>query len=254
MGSIARSTYSNQTSSKPYVVVIFGRTGVGVSSLVNLILGYHVSNDHPNAKPHSQHPRFTLHTPVTLSSNPRSDTPLSLYEVSGFGGQSSDAAILETIRKIDQREGIDLFVYCLRKQKAMVMPGVVRHIREHIGGRDVPMIAVVTELERFEAEAGMEDWWNAPLGDGSMNGRWIEEMCFGGGDRFDAHACVTTLPRKEVDLVDKLRKRRDISEERVRQLILEQCRGQKRRASDPTDSYSPCRCLSTLFTLVCPRF
>ena len=151
-----------------------------------------------------------------------------MYEVPGFGGKSSDTTVLEAIRDIDRKEGVDLFIYCLRKQKTTVIPGIVRHIRESIAGPDASMIAVVTELERFEAEGGMEGWWDVPLGDGSTNGTFIERMCFGGRDTFDAHACVTTLSRKDVDLVEKLRKRREISEERIRRLILERCTGDKR--------------------------
>ena len=109
------------------------------------------------------------------------------------------------------------------------MPNIVRLIRDCVSGQKVPMIAVVTELERFEAEGGMEDWWDASLGDGHTNGTLVERMCFGEFDRFDAHACITTLPRKEVDLLQELRKRRDRSEERIRRLILEQCARHKRR-------------------------
>ncbi|KAF8554953.1 hypothetical protein OG21DRAFT_965013 [Imleria badia] len=233
MSSIARSTYPNQTvpsfgrpllGTKPYVVVIFGRTGVGVSSLVNLIVGHPTSNDHPNAKTRTQKPKPRVNPPVTLTG---SNKQFCLYEVPGFTGHSSDAKILEAIRDIEDNEGIDLFIYCLRQLKATVIPGVVRYIRESVAGPDVPMIAVVTELERFEAEGGMEDWWDAPLEDGSTNGTSIERMCFGGRATFDAHACVTTLPRRDVDLVEKLRKRRDISEERIRRLILEHCGEQK---------------------------
>jgi predicted GTPase len=205
--------------------VIFGRTGVGISSLVNLIVGHPISNDHPNAKTCTQTPKSKSYPPMKLAG---SDKQFCLYEVPGLCGKTSDTTILKAIREIDQKEGIDLFIYCLRKQKMTVIPGIVRHIRESIAGLDVPMIAVVTELERFEAEGGMEDWWGVPLEDGATNGTFIERMCFGGHDTFDAHACVTTLPRREVDLVEKLRKRREISEQRIRRLILEQCTGDKR--------------------------
>lgn len=205
--------------------MIFGRTGVGISSLVNLIVGHPISNDHPNAKTCTQTPKPKAYPPTTLAG---SDKQFCLYEVPGIRGKSSDTTILEAIREIDQKEGIDLFIYCLRKQKTTVIPGIVRHIRESIAGLDVPMIAVVTELERFEAEGGMEDWWGVPLEDGATNGTFIERMCFRGHDTFDAHACVTTLPRREVDLVEKLRKRREISEQRIRRLILGQCTGDKR--------------------------
>ncbi|KAH0826765.1 hypothetical protein J3R83DRAFT_5175 [Lanmaoa asiatica] len=235
MGSIARSTFPNQAaqsfsgplpSIKPYVVVIFGRTGVGISSLVNLITGHPISNDHPNAKTSTQKQKLKPYPPVTL---PGSDKQFCLYEVPGFCGQFSDETILQAISQIDRKDGIDLFIYCLRKQKMTVMPKIVRRMRQSVAGQGVPMIAVVTELERFEAEGGMEDWWDASLGGGSTNGTSIERMCFEEYDTFDAHACVTTLPRKEVDLVQTLRKRRERSEERIRRLILEQCTGHKRR-------------------------
>ncbi|KAI9569785.1 hypothetical protein HD554DRAFT_2087397 [Boletus coccyginus] len=226
MGGYARSTCRNQTvpGTKPYVVVIFGHTGVGVSSLTNLIGGHPISNDHPNARTCTR-TKPKAYPPITF---PRSDKQFCLYEVPGFCGQSPDAAILEAIREIDHKEGIDLFIYCLRKLKNTVLPGIVRHIRESAAGPGVPMIAVVTELERFEAEGGMEDWWDAPLGGGNTNGKLIEQMCFGGVDAFEAHACVTTLPPRDVDLVDKLRKRREISEERIRRLIVEHCAEDKR--------------------------
>lgn len=191
---------------------------------MNLITGHPVSKDHPNAKTSTQ--KLRPYPPVTL---PGSDKQFCLYEVPGFYGQFSEEMVLEAIRQIDRKDGIDLLIYCLRKQKTTIMPKIVRRIRERVAGPDVPMIAVVTELERFEAEGGMDDWWDAPLEDGSTNGTFIERMCFKEDDSFDAHACVTTLPRKEVDLVQTLRKRREGSEERIRQLILEQCAGHKRR-------------------------
>ncbi|KAI9569786.1 hypothetical protein HD554DRAFT_2037801 [Boletus coccyginus] len=204
---------------------MFGRTGAGVSSLINLISGYPISNDHPNARTCTR-TKPKAYPPITF---PWSDKQFCLYEVPGFCGQSPDAAILEAIREIDHKEGIDLFIYCLRKLENTVLPGIVRHIRESAAGPNVPMIAVVTELERFEAEE-MEDWWNAPLGDGDTNGTSIERKCFKGDYVFNAHACITTLPPRDMDLVDVLRKRREISEGRIRRLIVEHCAEDKRPA------------------------
>lgn len=196
---------------------------MGISSLVNLIAGHPVSKDHPNAKTST---RGLKPYPVTF---PGSEKQFCLYEVPGFGGQFSDKTILEAIRQIDQKAGIDLFICCLRKQNATIMRGIGRRIRGCVAApTKVPMIAVVTELERFEAVGGMEDWWDTSLEEGGTNGTYIERMCFG-EDTFDAHACVTTLPLREVDLIQTLRKRRDWSEERIQRLILEQCAGPKRR-------------------------
>ena len=92
------------------------------------------------------------------------------------------------------------------------------------------MIAVVTELERYGAEPReMETWWDVPLRDGYTNGTQVEQMCFGEYGSFDAHACITTLSWKEVDLLNGLRKRRDQSEDHIRRLILEQCTKRARR-------------------------
>ena len=205
------------------MVVIFGRTGVGISSLVNLILGHPASNDHPDAKTISEK---TKSYPATAL--PGSNKRFCLYEVPGFGGQFPEAKILKTIRQIEREKGIDLFIYCLRKQPMTILPNIVHAIRRDVPG--VPMIAVVTELERYGAEPGeMETWWDVSLRDGYTNGTRVEQMCFGEYDRFDAHACITTLPWKEVDLLDGLRKRRDQSEDHIRRLILEQCTKRARR-------------------------
>ncbi|KAG9310007.1 hypothetical protein JVU11DRAFT_10041 [Chiua virens] len=178
MGSIARSRYypsqERQSSGRPapglrpFVVVVFGRTGVGISSLVNLIAGHPVSNVHSNAKTSAQ--KIKPYPPIQL---PGSEKLLSLYELPGFCGQFSDATIMEAIRHIERLEGIDLFVYCLRSQKTTVISKIVRQIRDSFSA---PMIAVVTELERFNgSDVGpntdptivrMEDWWCTSLEDG----------------------------------------------------------------------------------------
>ena len=204
-------------------MVIFGRTGVGISSLVNLISGYSTSNDykHPGTTPLKISPRVV--------SFPNSNKQFWLYNVPGFGGRIQDKTIIEMIRQTERDKGIDLLIYCFRRQRATVLPDIVRRIRDSVPQR-VPMIAVVTELERFEPE--MDEWWDVVLDiDGSTNGTVVERMCFGEdlrGGKFNAHACITTLPLDKADLTKKLRKRRDLSEDKIRRLILEHCSGPKR--------------------------
>ena len=206
--------------------MIFGRTGVGISSLVNLIVGHPISNDHTAAKPSKTSKRVKPYPPITL---PGSENRFHLYEIPGFGGQFTDATILETIRRIERNVGVDLFIYCLRSQKWTIMTEIVRIIRSIVPGKKFPMIAAVTELERFDAEGGTNDWWDLPLKDGNTNGMLVEQMCFGKDDEFDAHACITTLPPGEVAQTESWRGRRKQSEARVRKLIIELCaRGERR--------------------------
>ena len=205
------------------MVVIFGRTGVGISSLVNLISGYPASKDHSDAKTKAS--RIKPH----LASFRNSHKEFLLYELPGFGGHIQDAKILNMVRQIERDVGIDLFIYCFRQQKATVLSNTGRHI-QHCVSQRIPMIAVVTGMELFKPE--MDEWWNVVIDDyGSTNGTKVERMCFGVDDRdsrFDAHACITTLPAARADLVEKLRKRKELSEELIRRLILEHCHGPKR--------------------------
>ncbi|KAF9232589.1 hypothetical protein BU15DRAFT_67342 [Melanogaster broomeanus] len=198
------------TGQQPYVVVVFGQTGVGVSSLVNLIAGTPLSAFHPDTKTctsKSKRHEFNL---------PGYDTQVCLYEVPGFGGGVRDSTLLKEICRLEKERPIDLFMYCLRKKSSTVLPNIVQQIRADVPGRT--MIAVVTELEKFEGD--MEAWWNTSLEEGKTNGKTLESK----GMMFDAHVCVTTLPPKDTALVEALRKRRDHSEEVVRRLIVDKCR------------------------------
>ncbi|KAH7887156.1 hypothetical protein F5I97DRAFT_1927431 [Phlebopus sp. FC_14] len=207
------------TGNKPYIVVVFGRTGVGVSSLINLIMGYPASGTHPDGKSCTRKIKEHL---VNLSDDKR----ICLYEVPGFGGEVDTEAIMKSIRALEKKKAIDLFVHCLRSQKSTLIPNIVRRIRREIPS--VPMVAVVTELERFEGE--MEDWWSVISDDGrTANGTALMEKL---GLTFNARACVTSLPLIDVALNEKFRKRRMFSEELVKRVITEQCGRAKRTCGD----------------------
>ncbi|KAF9225642.1 hypothetical protein BS17DRAFT_777442 [Gyrodon lividus] len=213
------------TGKGPSVVVIFGHTGVGVSSLVNLIAGNPMSDYHPDTQTcTNKSKRYEI-------TWPGSDRQFCLFEVRGFYGGVPETTLLNEIRRLEREEAIDLFIYCLRKQKSTVIPHIARQIKDNVTDGKVPVIAVVTELEKFEG-IHMEDWWttSTSLEQGKTNGKTLESMHK--GMVFDAHACVTTLPPKDTDLVESLRKRREYSEELVRRLIVEQCASPKRTHSD----------------------
>ncbi|KIJ59948.1 hypothetical protein HYDPIDRAFT_117846 [Hydnomerulius pinastri MD-312] len=203
-----------------YVVVVFGHTGVGVSSLINLIAGCPVSDSHADVKTCT---RNVKGYPVPLF-NKR----FYLFEVPGFGGDLKDAAIIKLIQNLEKNHAIDLFIYCFRKKRDTLMPNALKQLRDGIpSAKGVPLIGVVTELEKIGVcGEDMEDWWTVPSEEGGdTNGERLEAIL---GLTFDAHACVTTLPPKDVDLLEGLRKRRMYSEEVVKSIVVDLCTNPKR--------------------------
>jgi hypothetical protein len=85
------------------------------------------------------------------------------------------------LRRMSQQDGLHLLVYCVRGSRAT---RALRHSYETfavaIAGMTVPVVLAVTCIDDLP-EAG--DWWR-------RNGKTVESL----GIRFDAHACICTLP------------------------------------------------------------
>ncbi|KAG2368979.1 P-loop containing nucleoside triphosphate hydrolase protein [Suillus spraguei] len=163
-------------------IVIFGETGVGKSSLINLIAGEDIAPTSPDALPCTteEHAyevdirgqRYTVHDTVGLGER-------------SHGSNMPDVAPTKKLkyflRKMSQADGLHLLVYCVRGSRAT---RTLRHSYETfaaaIAGMKVPVVLVVTCIDDL-SEAG--DWWR-------RNGKTVESL----GIRFDAHACVCTLP------------------------------------------------------------
>ncbi|KAH7887158.1 hypothetical protein F5I97DRAFT_1110515 [Phlebopus sp. FC_14] len=198
-----------------YVIALFGQTGVGVSSLVNLIVGHPVATYSVDTKP------CTLS--VTDHDVSWDNKQFRLYEVPGFGGHFSDTDIIDSIQSLEEKVGIDLLVYCLRKKRETLMPENLKKIRAKMPA-GIPIVAVVTELERYKGD--MASWWTIPSEGGKVaNGKTLEDM----GMTFADHACVTTLPPEDVAQNTTFRERRSHSENVVKNLVAKHCGGSKRR-------------------------
>lgn len=180
------------------VVVVFGRTGMGVSSVVNLILGREEAPCHNDI-----HPCTVVPACYRLEIEGQE---FDIYDIPGFRKDFSPA---KTIGRLHRERGIDLLVNCIRPKDGTVK-GYYNSVRSVVPDR-VPIVAVVTGLERGGGNR-MEDWW-------SKNG----EELLGKGLKFVDHACVTSLSREDVSYNLECYGRKMESFKAARDLIVRCC-------------------------------
>ena len=165
-------------------VIVFGETGVGKSSLINMIAGV------PCAAVSSAAVGCTFESfpyDVELSSR-----KFRLWDTVGLnegeqGTISADRAIesLQELVSNLQYEGVSLLVYCIRGSRLRDIVKINYDLfYKMICASKVPVVVVVTGLEN---EDNMEDWWSDNVVD--FNSR---------GMRFSGHACITTMKGKVV--------------------------------------------------------
>ncbi|KAG8217003.1 hypothetical protein J3R82DRAFT_7317 [Butyriboletus roseoflavus] len=199
-----------------HVVVIFGRTGMGISSLVNLILG---REDAPFST--DIHPCTLAPSAYRVDINGHA---FDIYDIPGFGNDYSPE---KTIGDLYTERGVDLLVYCLRPKEGIARK-IYNAVRSAVPER-VPMVGVVTGLEKHNQS--MEDWWSGPRKNG--------DMLASRGLKFIDHACVTTLSREDVSYNMDLYERRYQSTQAVRNLIWRNCNGTKRVTYVKSAGYLP---------------
>ncbi|KAF8546964.1 hypothetical protein OG21DRAFT_1450748, partial [Imleria badia] len=172
-------------------IVVVGETGVGKSSLINLVTGTEsaaTANDVRGVTIGTE-----CHDWVSDTQTFRLwDTP-SLSEGS-FGTVSpkqAQDALRTLLTELTRGGGVHLLVLCMRglprvtKGMKLTYDTIVR-IRDKIAP-EVPVVAVITDLEKRSAAPdiipSMDEWWTnnvTALSDFNM--------------LFSAHACITTLP------------------------------------------------------------
>ncbi|KAI6159261.1 hypothetical protein EDD17DRAFT_908122 [Pisolithus thermaeus] len=160
-----------------HAIVVVGRTGVGVSSLVNLLAGCPVSRRSPDD---------IWHTTGPGASHVNRRENVSVYEIPGFGRNIRDDTLIRSVRSLHAHRGIDLVLYCIRPVGETLMPQAFRLLRQNPQG--VPFVAVVTGLEQ---PGMMEKWWSTPSEEGKPTNEFmLKEL----GMTFQDYVCVTTLP------------------------------------------------------------
>ncbi|KAI9574369.1 P-loop containing nucleoside triphosphate hydrolase protein, partial [Boletus coccyginus] len=161
-------------------VILFGESGVGKSSLVNLLAGWHVAEVSPDSVActlTATEYQFQLGaTTIRLWDTVGLEEPES--GTSGYVGAIERAT--ELVQSLSASGGISLFLFCVRGNRVTTtMQSNYRLFYEVLGNKKVPIALAVTHLER---ERVMEGWWE-------RNARTLEQS----GIRVGGHACITTL-------------------------------------------------------------
>ncbi|KAL4063898.1 hypothetical protein V8B97DRAFT_652399 [Scleroderma yunnanense] len=189
-------------------VVIFGETGVGKSSLINLITnGSAQARTSSDAVPCTENKHAYN---VTID-----DRAFKIWDTVGLdsGGWIrpwfEEWKLKRFLSQMLEREELGLLVYCMRGSRAK--KAIKRHYQafcSEVRGASVPVVVVVTCLERHPGD--LEGWWNNNSDNFSSYGL-----------TFDGHACVTTLPDNSSGL--DLREKLSSSYRAVRTLISQHC-------------------------------
>ena len=158
-------------------VIVFGQTGSGKSSVVNLIAGRQVANISNGA------------AGCTLSFKPYS-IPLHcrtvhIWDTVGLDEPEMELAAIEQahelIYNLTSRGGVDLLLFCIRAPRVTgTSQANYRLFYEVLCRSQVPIGFVITHLEQ---QVNMESWWE-------RNVESLERF----GLKAACHACVTGLP------------------------------------------------------------
>ncbi|KAG1742192.1 P-loop containing nucleoside triphosphate hydrolase protein [Suillus lakei] len=192
-------------------VVIFGETGAGKSSLINLVAGKQTALTSCDSM------GCTTETNAYDVSIQNKTLNVKLIDTVGLGEGPEGAVpdkeargiLKKLLRDLMKKTDIHLLMYCVRGVRAT--KALCRNydlIRSEVKER-VPIVLVATALEDQAPE--MEEWWR-------KNVQLISDF----GMAFAGHACVTTATIDQ-DAEDSLKRRHKQSYRAVCQLI-EQCR------------------------------
>ncbi|KAH0827568.1 P-loop containing nucleoside triphosphate hydrolase protein [Lanmaoa asiatica] len=192
-------------------IILFGETGVGKSSVINLLAG------EPVAKISSDVEGCTLQsTKYTL---PLSDAEVRIWDTVGLeeptmgvnGYLTAIEKAFALIRDLSNAGGVDLLLFCIRGSRiTATTQGNYRLFHEVLCNKEVPIALVVTNLER---EAKMEDWWG-------RNEEYIKKY----GIHSVGHACVTGVEEDE---------KYGESKDTLRNLLLSQLNNRRRFSMQP---------------------
>ncbi|KAH0828070.1 hypothetical protein J3R83DRAFT_3724 [Lanmaoa asiatica] len=191
-------------------VVIFGETGVGKSSLINLVAGERISETSSSAAGCTLDYRCY---PLKLG-----DQRFAIWDTAGLDegtqgtvpAEKAEAYLKQLLRDLAKASGIDLLIYCVRGTRVRSALLTNYHLfYSAICRKKVPIAIVITGLENQEGNMGT--WW-------LKNEKQFSALQM----HFDNYACVTTLESSTENAT--LKERRRISKAALIKMITSTCR------------------------------
>ena len=191
--------------------MIFGDSGVGKSSLINMLAGRKTAETSNGVLGCTFQSR--QHT-VTINGE-----KVNVWDTAGLDEgtrgrvppEVAERNLTKLLRELRSANGIHLLVYCMRGasiRKSLARNYVIFH--SAICRKKVPIVAIVTGLEN--EPVAMEDWW--------IKG---EKELAKYKMRFDDHACVTTIDTDKY-MGSVFEDRVILSQKLARKLIFDNCR------------------------------
>lgn len=162
-------------------VILFGETGSGKSSVVNLLAGKEVAQTSPDIDGCTKacHPYSLVVSGIsyTIWDTVGLDEPM----IGDTGYLRAIEQVCKLVRDLTKAGGVDLLLFCHRQGRITTITQKNYALLYEVACRkSVPVAVVITHLEQ---EKRMEDWWD-------QNADIFEQR----GVMFCGHACVTTLP------------------------------------------------------------
>jgi len=209
---------SNAPKELRHNVVVFGETGVGKSSVINMIADNSIAKTSADA------------SGCTFESKPHNATlknkRIRIWDTAGLnegenGTVTAGKAIIHLYHLLKGLEdGVSLLVLCMRAPR--IRDSTVRNYKVfHHGLRleNVPIVLVVTGLEE---EEDMDHWW-------VRNERVFEKQQMS----FDGHACITATKGKQRNNQYMFATEYEESRVKVRKLVWDYCSAEVQKAEQP---------------------
>ncbi|KAJ3862138.1 hypothetical protein EV359DRAFT_17863, partial [Lentinula novae-zelandiae] len=189
-------------------VLLFGSSGCGKSSIINMLSNGDVALTSSAAAPSI----FNVKK-YEVSLNGKL---YSFHDITGLNNgklNKGDLVDHDCIRKLSNlvhtelQDGISLLVFCLRAPRITEIAQKNYYVfYEVLCQRKIPIVIIVTGLE--DEEPDMESWWTKNKGIFASYKMW-----------FQGHACVTTTKGKKTTTGFKKQEEYELSREIIQNLI-----------------------------------